>query len=474
MGKKPKRAKVEKAKNRSIKMELIVNIVWLVICIVVVIGLITSFFNYRTVMTIIEETFTKIAVSDLDILNHEITTYKNQIGRAVLTRSIAVTILIFALSVALAVPIASRLSKNIAEPIIKCAERIKLLSVGDLHSEVEMFHNNEEIELLTGSLSFTVRGLSNVIKDITYHLGEIENGNFTTSVELDYLGDLDAIEHSLNAIIKSLNDTMSKIDESSNQVASGADEVASGAQILSQGATEQASSIEELAATINEISEQINQNSENAEKAKLASLEAAEEVRKGSYQVHEMTNAMNEINTTSLEIEKIIKDIEDIAFQTNILALNAAVEAARAGSAGKGFAVVADEVRNLASKSAEAAQNTTELIESSLKAVFNGVKIATRTDETLKTVVERANIAQTLVEEIATATQQQATGISQVSIGIEQVSSVVQNNSATAQESAAASEELSSQAQILKGIVHILKFKKDNNNVYPQEAESSE
>ncbi len=234
-----------KNNNRSIKKELILSILFLVVFAVAAVGL---------------------------------TTY--------IYKSISLMIFVSAIAVLASILTGIKLSKNIAQPITKCAERIKALSEGDLHSEVEIFENNKEIVLLTSSLNFTVKGLRDVISDITYHLGEIEKGNFTTNVELDYLGDLDAIEHSIRKIIKSLNIIMIQINESSNQVSSGAEQVASGSQALSQGATEQASSIEELAATINDISEQINKN---AEKAKLASEEAGEEVINGSKQVNEMS-----------------------------------------------------------------------------------------------------------------------------------------------------------------------------------------
>ncbi len=350
-------------------------------------------------------------------------------------------------------------SKKIADPITSCAGRLKLLSEGDLHSEVPEAVNNDETGVLLASLGKTVTVLKEAIGDISYHLGKIVQSDFTTEVTLDYYGDLSPIKESLIKLIDFNNQQMRQIGESADQIASGAEQVAAGAQVLSQGSTEQASSVEELAAAINEITEQINSTAHNAEKAKQAALDAGKEIESGNSQVNEMNAAMDEITNASNEIAKIIKVIDDIAFQTNILALNAAVEAARAGSAGKGFAVVADEVRNLASKSAEAAKVTTALIENSLRSVATGSKIAANTKESLRLVSEKAFNAIEAIEEIAAASKEQALGASQISVGVDQISSVVQNNSATSEESAAASEELSSQAQLLKGMVDGIKLK---------------
>ncbi|MDW5299820.1 MAG: methyl-accepting chemotaxis protein [Sedimentibacter sp.] len=378
--------------------------------------------------------------------------------------SVIATVILGILSVLAAAFIGLRMSGKIADPIIACAQRLKLLSEGDLHTEVPKTKSKDETGVLLNSLEKTINELNAMIQDISYHLGVIVSGDLTRYVSKEYVGDLEPIKASVVQIIKSLNYIFKNINESAEQVASGSEEVAGGAQVLTQGTTEQASSIEELAATINEISEQTISNAKSAQDAKRISEDTAAEVQKGTDHMNQMINSMDEINASSVQIGKIIKTIEDIAFQTNILALNAAVEAARAGSAGKGFAVVADEVRNLASKSAEAAKNTTQLIENSLSAISKGAKIADETVESFKQIVEKTNMTVAIVEKIAEASQQQALGASQINSGIEQISSVVQTNSATAEESAAASEELSSQAIVLKNLIGGIKVKKSSHN----------
>jgi methyl-accepting chemotaxis protein len=382
--------------------------------------------------------------------------------------SVIATVILGLVSILISAFLGFRMSNKIADPIIACAERLKLLSEGDLHTEVPKTKSKDETAVLLNSLEKTIVELNAIIQDISHHLGAIVSGDLTQFVNKEYLGDFEPIKDSVVQIIKSLNYIFKNINISAEQVASGSEEVAEGSQVLTQGATEQASSIEELAATINEITEQIISNAKSAQQAKLISEETAQDVNNGTKYMELMIEAMDEINSSSVQIGKIIKAIEDIAFQTNILALNAAVEAARAGSAGKGFAVVADEVRNLASKSAEAAKNTTQLIENSLNAISKGAKIADETVESFKMIVNKTNETVSIVERIAEASQQQALGATQVNSGIEQISSVVQTNSATAEESAAASEELSSQAAVLKGLIEGIKIRnghKDSHNI---------
>jgi methyl-accepting chemotaxis protein len=270
---------------------------------------------------------------------------------------------------------------------------------------------------------------------------------------------------SLNTIIDSLNSVIDEINTASEQVHIGASQVSDSSQILSQGATQQASAVEELNASISDIAVQTKENADNANEAKALAFKVKENAESGNKHMSEMLNSMSAINESSANISKIIKVIDEIAFQTNILALNAAVEAARAGQHGKGFAVVAEEVRNLAARSANAAKETTDLIEGSIKKTETGTEIANNTAKALYEIVDGVSKAATLVAEIAASSQEQANGIAQINVGIEQVSQVVQTNSATAEESAASSEELSSQADLLKQAVGNFKLKKSRNNI---------
>ena len=229
--------------------------------------------------------------------------------------------------------------------------------------------------------------------------------------------------------------------------------MASAAGSLSGGAAKQAASVEELSASLTEVAEKVNRNAARAENAAENSAQATKLVESGNEQMNGLLGAMQEIGETSGEIEKIIRAIDDISFQTNILALNAAVEAARAGDAGKGFAVVADEVRNLAGKVAEAASTTTELIKNSMKAVENGTMIANKTAQTLTEIVNTTTATTKLVGEISTACAEQAEAIEQINAGVDQISSVVQTNSATSEECAASAQELSVQANMLDEMV---------------------
>jgi len=363
----------------------------------------------------------------------------------------AITFLILVIAIAIIAFYIVLLTKQIVTPVRELEQAATLVSQGQLETEIH-YEASDEIGLLATSIRTLVTTLKNIIHDVDYLLDEMAGGDFTvTSKNHDYyIGDFNSILVSLRKLKNRLSQTLQQIDISADQVNSGGGQVSSGAKALA--------SVEELAATIKEISYKIEATAEHAKTAKAENLQSHEMINTCSAHMSDLMNAMGAINDKSKEIGKVIKTIEDIAFQTNILALNAAVEAARAGSAGKGFAVVADEVRNLATKSQEASKSSAALIEETVKAVDEGSRLSEETDKALQNVVDSAQKILDAVSLISDATEEQSFAVSQVTTGIDQISSVVQTNSATAEESAAASEELSSQANILKDLVGQFRF----------------
>lgn len=349
--------------------------------------------------------------------------------------------------------------KRITAPLERISGAIGNIYEGDLNVELTV-DREDEIGLMSQQLNGMVEIFRTLIRDISRVLAAVSNKNLDVATSAEYPGEFNTINTSLANIIEGLNVVIHQFDTASSQVRLGAEQVSAGAQTLAQGATEQASSIEELSSTIELIADQIKTSADDADLGNQKVTQVSRELQACNQKMQEMVSAMGLINNTSNEIGKIIKTIEDIAFQTNILALNAAVEAARAGSAGKGFAVVADEVRNLASKSAQAASNTTALIQKSLEAVQNGTSVVNETAESLYQAVNMADEVTALVRKISVSASEESASIEQISMGIAQISAVVQTNSATSEESAASSEELSAQAEILAEQIEAFTLKK--------------
>jgi methyl-accepting chemotaxis protein len=350
----------------------------------------------------------------------------------------------------------------VVAPVQEASTTLNELTRGNLKAAM-LGNYNGDYTLIKDNMNQTIAFLKRYVDEITLTLEEMGHGNLNQEITTEYIGDFQAIKTALNDINTNLSNTMADINVAAGQVDVGAKQISDGGQALSQGTTQQASSIEELTASIEEVAGETKQNATNANQANDLAVNVRLNAETGNQQMEKMIGAMDDINDSSKNISKIIKVIDDIAFQTNILALNAAVEAARAGQHGKGFAVVAEEVRTLAARSAEAAKETTGLIEGSIEKVEIGTKIADETAESLKEILNEIEKVTRLVGDIARASNDQASEIAQITQGVEQVSQVVQTNSATAEESAAASEQLSGQAEMLKQMVEAFQLKKNSN-----------
>ena len=378
--------------------------------------------------------------------------YPRRIISGELFRQAVISSTIFLLALIVGISIIIWMLKKSLEPIHGVVRAARQMIEGDLAIHVDV-KTNDEIGELGTVFNETVQYLSEIIGEISTILDGMADGNLTMESRCTYQGDFDRIRISIENILENMNETIGGIRMAADQVAAGSTQVAHGAQLLAGGAVEQNEQVDQLVTRIQQVSSVTQNNASECTSASKITMEVAEKLGESNQHMHQMVEAMSRINASSEQIGKIIKTIEDIAFQTNILALNAAVEAARAGTAGKGFAVVADEVRNLASKSAEAASHTTALIESSMLAVSDGTRIAHETEQSLQEVVDTANQVTAIIEDIVRLSEEQVVEIGYISDGVEKISHVVQSNSATAEESAATSEQLSGQAHTMNHLV---------------------
>lgn len=358
-------------------------------------------------------------------------------------------VLVLVISVLITLVICSITIVHLLKPMEQMNIAMQELSKGNLHYEVT-YESDDEIGELAANMKVTIRNLALYIEEIERQLHEFGEGNFTVESKLEFIGDFTNIQEAIGQFRGLIASTLANLKCTVEQVTLGSDYVATGSQSLAEGSERQSSSIHELNSFISNITVRINDNAEKALHVNQSAQDISKELISSNEKMGDMLISMKEIHEKSEGIKKIVKTIEDVAFQTNILALNAAVEAARAGEAGKGFSVVAEEVRNLSGKTSEAVKNTRMLITDTTTAVDSGYAIAEGTAKSLEVVTNDLTSFITTLEEIALASQEQAEAIDKINNGVSEISNVMQTNSAISEESAATSEELSSQAAVMK------------------------
>ena len=357
------------------------------------------------------------------------------------------------------VPSAIKIEESIGNVLSGVQDYIKFIQNGELakiHFDANKFDGVYK-EIFIG-LNAAAKANLEPIAEILEVMKRMSNSDFTSNISGVYHGDFKDLKDSLNLSLEEINEAFANVLKTARSVESGSHQVADSSTSLSQGATEQAASLEEMTSSMSEVASQTKRNAENANIAKSLATEARNSSDRGEQEMSQLMKAMDEINESSKNIAKIIKVIDEIAFQTNLLALNAAVEAARAGVHGQGFAVVAEEVRNLAARSAQAAKETAEMIEGSIKTVGRGSTLSQKTQEALNEIRTNASKVNDIITEIAVSSNEQAQGIAQINLGLNQIDKVTQQNTATAEESATSADELSSQSKKLMALISRFKI----------------
>lgn len=347
----------------------------------------------------------------------------------------------------------NRIVRSALDPIQVITEGAARLEAGDLNIHIDI-QSDDEMGRLAQAFNHISAIIGNYVQDISQQLSEMADNNMDIAITQDYIGDFIPIQVSIEKISRSLNDTLHEIVHSADEVSASSGNVLSGAQVLSDGAAEQASAIDQLAASIESLAKDVTANAKDAQAANISVSDVGRCIEESNKEMDILIHAMEDISQSSGEIVKIVKTIEDIADQTNLLSLNASIEASRAGVAGRGFAVVANEIRDLAAKSAEAVNQTAALIDTSQRAVENGMGIADNTAKSLAAVVKGAEEILVSMDKISSASQNQKLVLEQLTETIDLISKVVQTNSSYAQNSAATSAELSDQSNRLHELVN--------------------
>ena len=399
-----------------------------------------------SILTSIEDRFKEMSVEK----NQEIV----DLGR----RLVVIIIVFIIIALSTGVILTLLITGSVIKPLQKITSASEAISIGDLDAHIS-YQADDQI----GMLAKSFQKLADSTREQSKIAEALAGGDLTMEVRMR--GEKDVMNQALQKMITNLNKMFGEIKSSTEQVSIGSRQIADGSQTLAQGSTEQASAVQQLSTTIADISQKTKKNAEMASHAAVLAESIKGNAEKGNVQMDQMMQAVREITDASHNISKVIKAIDDIAFQTNILALNAAVEAARAGQHGKGFAVVAEEVRNLAAKSAEAARETGTLIANSIEKAEIGSRIANDTANSLGEIVSGINESTRIVGDIAHSSEEQSIAIEQVNSGIDQVAQVVQQNSATAQQSAAASEEMNEQADSLEQLIEQFKLSGAHNRI---------
>ncbi len=372
-------------------------------------------------------------------------------------RIITMLVLLSVVCISATIFICIIITRNIVRPINEVKEAANTISNGKLNISLR-YRSRDELGQLADDIRHTAQVLYSYVSEIQSGLTALGNGRLNYQSDVEFKGDFVAVSNGLKEISRLLRSSLQQINNSAEQVSLGAEQVSNSSQVLAQGASEQAGSIEELAVSINEIAESVKNNADSAVDSSRQAALVGQKLEECDGQMESLMKTIHEVKNNSGQITGIVRQIEDIAFQTNILALNAAVEAARAGEAGRGFAVVAEEVRRLATKTTGASKLTAELVEKNSDAVSDGMEAVNLTAQTLKDSVEGARQVSRNMDKISETSVQQADAITQIRRSVELISEIVQGNSATSEESAAASEELSAQAQILKELVEKFEF----------------